>query len=51
MRKSYSCFDFHSSDNISEHNVIIETLSKNEKKDFLKYINWILLNLNKGYLK
>ena len=40
LRKSFSCFDFHSSDNISEHNVIIETLSKNKKnKDILKYIN------------
>ncbi len=39
LRKSYSCYDFHSSDNISEHNIIIETLYKNEKKDFLKYIN------------
>lgn len=39
LRKSYSCYEFHSSDNISEHNVIIETLSKNEKKDLLKYIN------------
>lgn len=39
LREFYSCFEFHSSDNISEHNVIIETLSKNKKKDILKYIN------------
>jgi len=39
LRKSYSCFQIHSSDNISEHNVIIETLSKNKMKDLLKYIN------------
>ena len=39
LRKFYSYSDFHISDNISEHNVIIETLSKNKNKDILKYIN------------
>lgn len=37
LRKSFNRFEFHSSENTSEHNAIIETLSKD--KDFLKYIN------------
>jgi hypothetical protein len=39
LRDSFNCYEFHSTDNISEHNAIIETLFKNEKKDFLVYMN------------
>ena len=39
LRKNYSFFHFHSTDNISEHNAIIKTIYDNGEKDFIQYIN------------